>query len=407
MDEATLAERAKTYLQRLCIEIPDRRVGSVGNRAATDFFAEVIAAFGFETESPAFECIDWCQGGAHLTVDGEPYETLVSPYSLGGYVRAALAVVSTMEELEAVQFDRAVLLVRGDLAREPLMPKHFTFYNPDRHKRIVGLLEDKAPQAIVAATSRNPETAGAVYPFPLIEDGDFDIPSVHMTEEEGTRLAQRAGEVVSLDIRAMRAPAVGCNVIARRGTHAAPRAVVMAHVDTKGGTPGALDNGGGVVVLLLLAELLRSYSGKLGIEIVAMNGEDDYSSPGQLQYLARNTGRFDEIVLGINLDGVGYREGKTAYSLYGCPPQVDALVREVLGTHPGLVEGPPWYQGDHSLLVMNQVPSLALTSARAMEVLSEIVHTPRDRPEVVDVSKLVQVASALSDLLPKLDRLLG
>ena len=39
-------------------------------------------------------------------------------------------------------------------------------------------------------TDRNPELVGALYPFPLFEDGDFDIPSVFMTGDEGLRLAK-------------------------------------------------------------------------------------------------------------------------------------------------------------------------------------------------------------------------
>jgi len=34
-----LVERAETYLRKLCEEIPSRRVGSKGNRAATDFYS--------------------------------------------------------------------------------------------------------------------------------------------------------------------------------------------------------------------------------------------------------------------------------------------------------------------------------------------------------------------------------
>jgi aminopeptidase YwaD len=298
-----------------------------------------------------------------------------------------------------------MILLRGDLAREPLMPKNFPFYNPDQHKRIIQLLETKKPQAIIAATSRNPELAGAVYPFPLIEDGDFNIPSVYMTEEEGARLAEHASKVISLDIRAMRSPAKGCNVIARKGANPHRRVVLFAHIDAKEGTPGAIDNASGTVVLLLLAELLADYSGNLGIEIVALNGEDYYSSPGQQQYLGINTGRFGEIVLGINLDGVGYYLGNTAYSLYGCPPAIAALIQEAFSAHAGLIEGEPWYQGDHGLFLINQRPALAITSERVTDILTDIAHTPKDRPEIVEVTKLVNIAFALRDLLLKLDQL--
>ena len=101
----------------------------------------------------------------------------------------------------------------------------------------------------------------------------------------GVELANHAGEQVSLDIRAQRSPAQGCNVIARKGKGFQKRVVCFAHIDSKQGTPGALDNASGVTILLLLAELLRNYDGDLGIELVALNGEDYYSNPGEMLYL--------------------------------------------------------------------------------------------------------------------------
>jgi aminopeptidase YwaD len=305
-------------------------------------------------------------------------------------------------ELEALEAEDSILLVRGELAREQLMPKSFTFYNPDEHKRIIRLLEEKKPQAVIAATSRNPEMAGAVYPFPLIEDGDFDIPSVYLTEEAGVELAHHAGGQVSLDIRAQRSPAQGCNVIARKGQEFQQRVVCFAHIDSKQGTPGALDNASGVTILLLLAELLRDYNGALGIELVALNGEDYYSNPGEMLYLNSNKGRFDEIRLGINLDGLGYREGDTAFSLYGCPEEPANLIRDAFSPWAGSVEGEPWVQGDHMLFVINQRPALALTSTEVLSLMNEIVHTDKDRVEIVDSEKLVQAARALCSLLQTL-----
>ena len=394
-------------MRRLCLEIPSRRVGSKGNQAATDFFAGIVAYFGFETESPEFDCIDWSHDGVHLTVDGSPFEALASPYSLGCHVSAPLIVASTVEELEATEVSNEIILLRGDIAREQLMPKNFPFYNPDHHKRIIQLLEIKRPRAIIAATSRDMEMVGSMYPFPLFEDGDFDIPSVYMTEEEGNRLAEHVGKEISLESRANRIPAKGCNVIARKGANPNRRVVLFAHLDARIGTPGANDNASGVIVLLLLAELLADYHGNLGIELVAMNGEDYYSNPGEQQYLTINEGRFDEIVLGINLDDVGYHKGNVAYSLYDCPPDIASSIHKVFSVYKDLVEGEPWYQGDHGLFLLNQRPALAITSELLLELMAEITHTPKDRPEIVDTAKLVSVALALRDLLLHLDRQLA
>lgn len=404
MSEDSLSTRAEAYLRRLCTGALDRRVGSPGNRAATDFFSAAMVGLGFEVDSPSFDCIDWCEGGAHTGVGDTSFDVLVSPYSLGGYARGPLAVLSTLDELETADVSQCVVLLRGDLAREPLMPKNFPFYNPDRHQRIMALLEVKTPQALVGATSRNPEMAGAVYPFPLFEDGDFDIPSVYMTEEEGKRLAEHSGEEVSLEIRALRSPARGCNVVARKG-HTRRRVVVFAHIDSKEGTPGALDNASGVVVLLLLAELLADDAGGLAVELIALNGEDYYSSPGQKVYLRENASRYDEIILGINLDGAGYKSGDTAYSFYGCPSELGRMVGETLSSQRGLVEGEPWYQGDHALFLMNEVPAVAMTSERITDVLARVVHTPSDRPEIVDVGKLVDAAVGIREVLMRLEQL--
>ena len=402
MSGEELKKKAESYLTELCERVPSRCVGCQGNREATDFFARQMESFGFQVECPQFACMDWNQQGASLLVNGNPLEAQVSPYSLGGSFEAPLAVVSSLAELEVLEADDTILLVRGELAREQLMPKSFTFYNPDEHKRIIRLLEEKKPRAIIAATSRNPEMVGAVYPFPLIEDGDFDIPSVSLTEEAGAELANHAGGQVSLDIRAQRLPAKGCNVIARKGKGSQKRVVCFAHIDSKQGTPGALDNASGVTTLLLLAELMRNYDGALGIELVALNGEDYYSNPGEMLYLNINKGRFDEILLGINLDGVGYREGDTAYSLYGCPEELANLIRDAFSPWAGFVEGEPWVQGDHMLFVINQRPALALTSTEVLSLMNEIVHTDKDRVEIVDSEKLVQAARALCSLLQTL-----
>ena len=399
MNPRELSTRAETYLQRLCLDIPHRRVGSEGNRAATEFFARTMTSFGFEVECSEFDCLDWAHGDAKLRSGGESFEAFISPYSLGCRVDAPLAVASTVDELEIVEAGGKVLLLQGEIAKEQLMPKNFPFFNPEEHQRIVHLLEIKNPAAIITATSRNPELAGGMYPFPLIEDGDFDIPSVYVTDKVGERLAERAGTKISLEIEAERIPTKGCNVIARKGADWGRRIVLCAHIDTKEGTPGALDNATGITVLLLLAELLQDYASDIGIEIIALNGEDDYSAAGQLLYLKENADTLAQVILGINIDVAGYHQGNTEYSLYGCPDEMADLIRTAFSSREGMVEGEPWYQSDHSLFVQNQVPAMAITSEHFMELSTHVTHTPKDSPEIVDSDKLVAVALVLRGLL--------
>lgn len=212
-----------------------------------------------------------------------------------------------------------------------------------------------------------------------------------------------AGTEALLVSHAQRIPARGCNVIARKRGAGDRRVVVCAHIDAKLDSPGAIDNGAGVVVLLVLAELLETYAGNLGIELVAFNGEDYYSAPGQVHYLESNQGQLNEITLAINIDGAGYREGRTAYSLYECPPEISTAVHKAFSTHKDTIEGESWYQSDHSIFIQNQVPAVAITSDRFMELSTYITHTANDIPEIVAPGKLVDIAVALRDVIVDLE----
>ena len=306
MNSESLDSKARRYLIELCQKIPSRRVGSQGNRDATAFFKNVMEQFNFKVETQPFQCLDMRQGEIKLSAGGQDFEAFISPYTLACDVSAGLAVVSTVDELEAADVNGKILLLRGEIAKEQLMPKNFVFYNPEEHQRIYRLLEEKQPAAIISATSRNPELAGAVYPFPMFEDGDFNIPSAYMTDIEGEKLAAFGGSQVSLKIDAERIPSTAENISAIKGDAADKRIVVCAHIDAKPGSPGAVDNGGGSVVLMLLAELLGDYQGKSAVEILALNGEDYYSAGGQMEYLRRHQGSLGQISLAINLDGVGF-----------------------------------------------------------------------------------------------------
>jgi len=403
MTQPQFEKTANDYLQKLCVEIDNRCVGSKGNRQATDFFAERISAFGFRTESPEFDCIDWSHGDLQLRIDGKAFPAYVSPYTLGCDLDAPLAVASTPDDLKNQDVSGSILLLHGEIAKEQLMPKKFTFYNPENHQQIVALVEEKAPLAIISATSRDPELAGGIYPFPLFEDGDFNIPSVYTTAEEGQLIAKHEGAQVVLNFEATRAPSTGCNVVARKGQDPDSKIVVFAHIDAKINTPGALDNGTGVIVLLLLAELLQDISFTKTIEIVALNGEDYYSAPGEMLYIQNNPGQMKDVFLGVNIDGAGYIDGKTAYSLYDCPGEMARVIHQSFPEARGFIEGEQWYQSDHSLFIMNQRSALAITSEKFMHLSTCITHTAKDAPSLVEASKLVEIATALRNLLVSLD----
>jgi aminopeptidase YwaD len=392
------SQKIKSYLKELCVTISDRSVGSRGNQAATEFFAKTIQSFGFATDSPEFECIDWTHGEVYLKADRESFKAFVSPYSLGCDLVAPLVEASTKNELVKRDIHKKILLLHGELAREQMMPKGFPFFNPEDHQRIIAALEQEKPAAIIAVTGRNPELVGALYPFPLFEDGDFNIPSVFMMDIEGERLIKHLNENIILRFESSRIPSKGSNVIATKGSNFNSRVVFLAHIDARKGTPGALDDGGGIATLLALAELLMERNPSTGIEIIAFNGEDYYCAPGQQQYLARNKTTLEQVSVAINLDDVGYINGRTSVSFYECPDTILNLIRHALNSRLDFFEGDQWYQGDHMIFLQNKIPAVAFTSEKLKILSRDIVHTPKDTVDLIDYRKLAEIAFILRDI---------
>ena len=383
-------------LQRLCSVQPDRRPGSPGNEEAVDLVAGLLAGLGWQVETPEFPVICWEGGSGSLALGERAWPVSVSPYSLGW---RGTAVVHPVDHEDGLAADHggAIVLLHGDLATSPLTPKGYPFYGSDRDARIIERLEGCGAVAVLAVTGRAPEIAGSVEPFALIEDGAFPVPTGNLREGDGRAVfaALATGgpaEAAELLLPARRWEATARNIVARRGPQAG-RVTVVAHIDSKPGTPGAVDNASGVVVLTRVAELLADAPADLGIELLAVNGEDHYAAPGEMDYLG-HTDLF-LVRLAINIDGAGYRDGPTAFSTYGAADQLDLSPLAAQG----LVPGPQWPQSDHMVFAMGGCPAIAVTSSEVTTLMEQVTHSERDTPNLVDVGLLEAVARGIADLI--------
>jgi aminopeptidase YwaD len=397
-------------LLELLTAYPDRRVGGPGNRAATALVADRMAEWGLDVSRTAFDCIDWEPGDVVVMTGGGPYTAHPSPYTLPCDVSAVLTAASSVEELESATIRDTIVLLHGDLAREQLMPRNFTFYNPERHRRIIRALEERAPAAMLAATGRDPQMVGGQYPFPLVEDGDFDIPSAYLTDVDGGRLLAHVGEKVALSIASRRVRSTGEQIVARLPGEAPGRIVVFAHIDSRQGSPGALDNASGVAVLLGLARLLAEEAARgngvrgahPSVELVPLNGEDNYANPGEMLWVADNKACADDIVLGINIDDAGRRGKETHISFYDCPGRIEDAVRETVRGRPGFAEGPQWFQGDHALFGLYGRQAIAAASSDMAEFMAHYAHTERDTIELADPEAIAATARFLRDVIQEI-----
>ena len=65
-----------------------------------------------------------------------------------------------------------------------------------------------------------------------------------------------------------------------------------------------------------------------------------------------------------------------------------------------------WYQSDHGIFMAKGIPAMAVTEESFQELLAEITHSEKDRPDIVDPAKLVANASVLYDLVIEMNKAL-
>ncbi len=398
-DLATLAERARGHVEALCSVVPDRRPGSVGNQQATDYVEEILTGLGWATTSREFECLDWRTDGGTFENDTISIDIDPSPYGLPVDSSGPVKIAKTLDDLSDSNMNGAVLIVDGELAAEPLTPRGYPFYQNEGHMEILDALERAQPAAIVALTGMCPELCGAVDPFPLIEDGGFPIPVAAVGRKDGGSILGSEGRTAHVTFRSERLPASARNISGTRGP-SDNRILVVAHIDSKPGTPGAVDNASGVAVLLLLAELLvtQPTGGPTGVELLAVNGEDNYAAPGEVAWLDEHGDEVENIPLVINIDGAGYRQATTSFSTYNLTPEAEVFINARFESTP-LQPGPAWYQSDHAIFAMRGRPALAITSEPLGDIMASLFHTAADTPDQVDPGQLAHTALALANIV--------
>ena len=231
--------------------------------------------------------------------------------------------------------------------------------------------------------------------------GDFTIPTANLRPEAAAPVLARDGTAARVTIDSERLPSRAENVIATRG-RADRRITVIAHIDSKPGTPGAVDNAAGVVALLDLAARLsprRQRDLPVGVELLAVNGEDHFAAPGELDWLAANEDHLADISLVVNIDGAGYRGARSAYSTYNLAGGTQAHIDRSFSQQRSITTGPEWYQSDHAIFAMRGRPVVAITTELVDEMLETLFHAPTDTPDKVDTDLVADLAEGLSRLV--------
>jgi aminopeptidase YwaD len=144
-----------------------------------------------------------------------------------------------------------------------------------------------------------------------------------------------------------------------------------------------MDNASGAATLLALARAFPVQEPEMGVELVAMAGEENHGV-GNGEYMRRCGDTLGTLAAVVNVDGIGHRLGTNTATLLSGTPTTQAAVRETLADFPGMQWVEPWYESDHSSFAMRGIPAVAVSSTGHVKVL----HTPQDTLDWLSPEKL-------------------
>lgn len=378
--------------------INERPVASMANERVLDIIQTEAVQTGWNVISKPFICTKWEKGKSSIERGKHSFEIFPSPFSKAYKGNGDIIVIHSIEELESFNITEKIVFLKGNIAKEPMMPKNFPFYYPDEHKHIIDSLEEKKPSAIIAVTGRD-EMCG-LNPFPMFEDGNFSIPSAYINELTANNILAENG-TANLNIVSNNSSEKSRQIIVTRKAkdRAAGKIIICAHMDTKYGTPGAVDNAAGLAVLLKIMENLKNYTNSYDIDIVPFNGEEYYEVKGQLEYLDYIKDDFDTIKLVINIDSPCHKDSKTAVSTYNIGEELSTKLNADMKKNCNVVMGEQWYTGDHSVYAFRGIPCIAVTSSDLFETVIQFMHTQRDTIDQISFDMINQTADFLTELI--------
>lgn len=392
-----IQSRMMHHLRVLSQEIGPRPVGSTGNRKAADYIDSVFKEAGLDVEIQPFSVPDWTSKGSTLNINGEEWRVRANPFSPPCNLSAEIVSFCTIEQLEASsQLTGKIALLYGELTKENWVPKGFTIYNPEHHRKIISLLEQKRPSALITVCMQTESD------LPIVNDWDFDIPSVTVSPEMGLLLLEKGlSAPVHINIDSTRKEGLTCNVIGKWRGNREEIIVFTAHYDTVFGTNGAFDNASGVSMLLTLAEQIahqaRQRRYETGFEFIAFSSEE-YLGLGDQHYVKRRSGNFEQVLAALNFDGIGQAVGTNHVTLMaGSDPLLHQL-KAMKGRYESIQWTDPWYESNHYTFFSRGVPSIPFSCTGVKHLL----HTKEDRFEWISAEKCWEVFQIAMDIIDML-----
>lgn len=385
-----LGKTAFNHVNYISNNIGCRPVGSEANEKVAQYIEDQFMNKADDIESQFFDTYEWLTDESYIEKEDKRYKVAPHPFSTSIMGTYEIVTACTIEELECRNSDEKIVVLYGDLTSESITPKNFTVYNPEHHKRIIRILEEKAPKAIVTIQHRDN------WNNPIFKDWDFSVPSCSVALSVGMEIL--SANQLTISINSKKESARARNVVGRLNGKSVEKILIMAHFDTVYDTKGAFDNASGIGALLTLVDEISKKKWNSTIEYIAFNSEE-YQGKGDEVYLSSVHHNLDNVKLAINIDGIGLTTGTNTVSIMGCS---DYLTNEVLllkKEYSTIKLIDPWYESNHSTFSFRGVPTIPLNCIGGTNIL----HQCDDTIALISKEKLNEVITFILQLILAVD----
>jgi aminopeptidase YwaD len=385
------------HLNQIAIERP---IGTENNFRVVKYIEKFAIKSGLKSKAFTLDCYTWKKESSFIMNDSVKFEIYPSPFSLSINEDLETVLIENTKELKDKSIKNKLVILHGEIAKNPLMPKSFPLYFPEEHKLIYDLLESKQPKAVLCITDQHPICG--LSPFPMFEDGSFNIPSAYISSKKTAHILPE--KKLRILIQSKRQKNQSKQIIINQSikNDTKKKIIICAHIDSKYETLGAIDNATGTCVLLELISLINNYNGKYNIEIVPFNGEEYYEISGQMVYLKYLEKNNADIKLVINIDAVAYKSSKIALSKYNLDENFNQIIDKEIESKKDIEIGEEWVAGDHSIFSFQGIPCIALTSSNLFTEVIPITHTMNDTSNLVNYQTVKKCAFFINNLINKI-----
>lgn len=332
-----------------CSVIGHRLLGTKNDRRAADYIESHFKNCGMEVSCQRFNCPSWdhmnttihTSSGYEIT----PPEGGACMFSIPCDVTGEVINLKTLDELKRADIKGKICVMSGELAKAPM--------REDRNP-ILLLIEKKAPLALIIT-----DTIEHGYQTKTIRDPKFRIPVCAVSRNSGAYLLEDKGKV-TVKIEAHRYESFSRNIFASNSKKNERKIRVIAHYDTASDSPGAIDNGSGISILLETAEVIKEIDSSIPVEFIAFGGEE-YAKAGSSEYERVYQDSINATEFVINIDAVGGYNWKSQIYLMGENENLNKAVcnqKDIAGGYHNIIFDNAIMTSDHEAFCKRGIPTV-------------------------------------------------